>query len=69
MLQPPGFEQQSVLTSLGRMVYYTAAGAPWRVENTASSDLETLVCMALAAGRLLMSGRRSIQPLQRNIAL
>jgi len=43
MLQPPGFEQQSVLTSLGRMVYYTAAGAPWRVENTARTELETLV--------------------------
>ena len=43
MLQPPGFEQQSVLTSLGRMVYYTATGAPWRVENTARTELETLV--------------------------
>lgn len=43
MLQPPGFEQQSVLTSLGRMVYYTAAGTPWRVENTARTELETLV--------------------------
>ena len=43
MLQPPGFEQQSVVTSLGRMVYYTATGTPWRVENTTDSDLETLV--------------------------
>ncbi len=42
MFQPPGFEQQSVMTSLGRMVYYTATGTPW-IENTANSDLETLV--------------------------
>lgn len=42
MFQPPGFEQQSVITSLGRMVYYTATGVPWRVENTAT-DWETLV--------------------------
>ena len=41
MLQPPGFEQQSVLTSLGRMVYYTAVGAPWHSDTDA--DLETLV--------------------------
>lgn len=39
MFQPLGFEQKSVLTSLGRMVYYTNTGVPW-------SDLaqaETLV--------------------------
>lgn len=39
MFQPLGFEQKSVLTSLGRMVYYTNSGVPW-------SDLaqaETLV--------------------------
>jgi len=35
------------------MVYYTAAGA-WRGEDTAGSDLETLVfCTVLAVGRLL----------------
>jgi len=44
MFQPPGFEQQSVITSLGRMVYYTATEAPWRREDTTSSEnLETLV--------------------------
>ena len=44
MFQPPGFEQQSVLTSLGRMVYYTATEIPWRGEDKASSeDLETLL--------------------------
>lgn len=42
MFQPPGFEQRSVITSLGRMVYYTAAGAPWRVEDP-DSEKETLV--------------------------
>lgn len=42
MFQPPGFEQQSVMTSLGRMVYYTATGAPWRGEDTTNSA-ETLV--------------------------
>lgn len=39
MFQPPGFEQQSVMTSLGRMVYYTATGAPWHKEDTANRDL------------------------------
>lgn len=29
MFQPLGFEQKSVLTSLGRMVYYTNSGVPW----------------------------------------
>ena len=29
MFQPLGFEQKSVLTSLGRMVYYTNTGVPW----------------------------------------
>jgi len=43
MFQPLGFEQQSVMTSLGRMVYYTATGAPWRVADTDSENLETLV--------------------------
>ncbi|MBW4640478.1 MAG: alpha/beta hydrolase [Gloeocapsa sp. UFS-A4-WI-NPMV-4B04] len=44
MFQPLGFEQQSVVTSLGRMVYYTAANAPWRTANsTDSENLETLV--------------------------
>jgi pimeloyl-ACP methyl ester carboxylesterase len=29
MFQPLGFEQKSVLTSLGRMAYYTNSGLPW----------------------------------------
>jgi pimeloyl-ACP methyl ester carboxylesterase len=44
MFQPPGFEQRSVKTSLGEMVYYTTAGVPWLTENTISSQQqETLV--------------------------
>ncbi len=42
MFQPPGFDQRSVITSLGRMVYYTATGTPWD-EDTASQEKETLV--------------------------
>ena len=44
MFQPPGFEQQSVMTSLGRMVYYTATGIPWHIEDLQRQEnLETLV--------------------------
>ena len=39
MFQPLGFKQNSVLTSLGRMVYYTNSGVPW--SNLAQA--ETLV--------------------------
>ena len=42
MLQPLGFEQRSVTTSLGRMVYYTNSGEPWHQVST-DLDLETLV--------------------------
>jgi len=42
MFLPLGFEQQSVLTSLGRMVYYTASGAPWR-QTTEDDNREKLV--------------------------
>ncbi len=41
MFQPLGFEQNSVLTSLGRMVYYNNSGVPWSSGN--GEDLETLV--------------------------
>jgi pimeloyl-ACP methyl ester carboxylesterase len=43
MFQPLGFEQRSINTSLGRMVYYTAAGSPWQDDVNAKSDRETLV--------------------------
>lgn len=41
MFQPLGFEQKSVTTSLGRMVYYTPAQEPWISDR--ALDLETLV--------------------------
>ncbi len=41
MFQPLGFELNSVITSLGRMVYYTNSGVPWNSNNR--EDLETLV--------------------------
>lgn len=41
MFQPLGFEPNSVITSLGRMVYYTNSGLPWNCDNR--KDLETLV--------------------------
>lgn len=41
MFQPLGFEQQSVITSLGRMVYYTASNLPWRTDTI--STRETIV--------------------------
>ncbi len=44
MFQPPGFEQRSVMTSLGRMVYYTNAGQPWsQAEKSSEAEMETLV--------------------------
>jgi pimeloyl-ACP methyl ester carboxylesterase len=45
MFHPQGFEQRSITTSLGKMVYYTATGAPWQdgaIANT-SQEKETLV--------------------------
>ena len=45
MYLPPGFDRQSTLTSLGRMVYYTATGEPWLTpaSNSDSNSLSTLV--------------------------
>ncbi|WP_016950180.1 alpha/beta fold hydrolase [Anabaena sp. PCC 7108] len=42
MLQPLGFEQRSINTSLGKMVYYTASGLPWQ-DKSEKTDKETLV--------------------------
>jgi haloalkane dehalogenase len=42
MLQPLGFEQRSIATSLGRIVYYTATGVPWPDEKE-KPEPETLV--------------------------
>ncbi len=43
MFIPPGFGQQSVLTRLGRMVYYTADQAPWAISAPDDAPLPTLV--------------------------
>ncbi|HAT13934.1 MAG TPA: alpha/beta hydrolase, partial [Microcoleaceae bacterium UBA11344] len=38
MLVPIGFGQRSIVTSLGRMVYYTADQMPWMRLPTSGSD-------------------------------
>jgi pimeloyl-ACP methyl ester carboxylesterase len=43
MLQPPGFSQHSLDTSLGEMVYYTAQEAPWLSEKSQAGERSTLV--------------------------
>lgn len=43
MFEPLGFEQRSIITSLGRIVYYTATGAPWQDDVATKGDRETLV--------------------------
>ena len=43
MLRIPGFSQNSLNTSLGKMVYYTADSAPWVQEKVSQKSLPTLV--------------------------
>ncbi|MDB9304350.1 alpha/beta hydrolase [Nodularia spumigena CS-591/12] len=43
MFQPQGFKQRSIITSLGKMVYYTATSSPWQDDSTAKQEKETLV--------------------------
>ncbi|MGQ4648436.1 alpha/beta fold hydrolase [Lyngbya aestuarii] len=43
MIEPNGFKQHSLVTALGRMVYYTADEKPWRSTDTESPELPTLV--------------------------
>ncbi len=44
MIEPNGFKQNSLSTSLGRMAYYTPAGSPWRPSDTVeSAELPPLV--------------------------
>ncbi|MGB7444306.1 MAG: alpha/beta hydrolase [Coleofasciculaceae cyanobacterium] len=44
MIEPNGFKQKSLVTSLGRMVYYTAAEMPWLQSETLEvTELPTLV--------------------------
>jgi pimeloyl-ACP methyl ester carboxylesterase len=42
MILPPGFEQQSIVTTLGRMAYYTNSEEPWQSTST-DAELPTLV--------------------------
>ena len=43
MFVPPGFGQQSIVTKLGRMVYYTAVSTPWSDADGVRSGERTLV--------------------------
>lgn len=43
MFQPLGFEQRSIITSLGRIVYYTNTGSLWQHDVTTKGERETLV--------------------------
>ncbi|OIP72817.1 MAG: alpha/beta hydrolase [Oscillatoriales cyanobacterium CG2_30_40_61] len=43
MFEPNGFGQRSIVTSLGRMVYYTAESSPWNINNESSAKLPPLV--------------------------
>lgn len=43
MFIPPGFGQKSIVTSLGRMVYYTQEKAPWQTETSDTENLPKLV--------------------------
>lgn len=42
MFQPQGFDQRSIITSLGKIVYYTATGSPWQ-DSVTADERETLV--------------------------
>ncbi|MBF2065607.1 MAG: alpha/beta hydrolase [Calothrix sp. C42_A2020_038] len=43
MFQPLGFEQHSIVTSLGRMVYYTNAAPPWQKSQLVNNLKKNLV--------------------------
>ncbi len=43
MFIPPGFGQKSIVTSLGRMVYYTQEKAPWQTETSEIENLPKLI--------------------------
>jgi pimeloyl-ACP methyl ester carboxylesterase len=49
MFIPYGFCTSSILTKLGRMVYYTAQGAPWN-ESISENTNETLVFLHSLGG-------------------
>ena len=43
MFQPLGFEQRSIISSLGRILYYTNTGSLWQNDVTPKGERETLV--------------------------
>lgn len=38
MFLPPGFDESSIMTKLGRMVYYTTQGEPWGAADSNSKE-------------------------------
>ena len=50
MFLPPGFGEKYVMTTLGRMVYYTAVGKPWSDTNVEQSSDKTLVFLHAFGG-------------------
>lgn len=51
MIEPLGFEQQSIVTSLGRMVYYTNTGEIWQpLDAATANDLPKLVFLHAFGG-------------------
>ena len=43
MFIPVGFEQKSIVTSQGRMVYYSNNQTPWKNDTDNTNGLPTLV--------------------------
>ncbi|ARV59097.1 alpha/beta hydrolase [Nostocales cyanobacterium HT-58-2] len=50
MFLPPGFGEKYVMTSLGRMVYYTAVGKPWYSTDIEQPKDRTLVFLHAFGG-------------------
>ncbi len=51
MFVPLGFSQNSVMTKLGRMVYYSVDGEPWvNIDSSRSSDKKLLFLHAFGGG-------------------
>lgn len=50
MFLPPGFGEKYAMTTLGRMVYYTAVGKPWSDTEVEQSSQKTLVFLHAFGG-------------------
>ncbi|MGC9502878.1 alpha/beta fold hydrolase [Baaleninema sp.] len=50
MLIPPGFEQKSIETSLGRMAYYTATGEMWAIAQSETASPTLVFLHGLGGG-------------------